>query len=150
MPCLIVYRSYHRMNTEKVAREMGEAVGTTLTTVEGLRPEALDGYDLVGFGSGIYGGRHHRDLLSLVDQAALDGRDVFIFSTAGGPAERHHQALREALIAKGCRIVGEFRCPGEFRILRFITRNEGHPDEQDLENARQFATGIGAAQASPR
>ena len=104
----------------------------------------------MGFGSGIYGGRHHRELLSLVDQADLKGRDVFIFSTAAGPAERHHQALREALIAKGCRIVGEFWCPGEFRKLRVITRNEGHLDEQDLEDARQFATGLGAAQASPR
>lgn len=140
MKVLIVYRSYHRMNTQKVARAMAEATGATLMTVDEVRPEDLAGYDLVGFGSGIYGGRHHPDLIALAERMPVaEGRPVFVFSTAAGAGDTHHRALQEVLAAKGCRIAGEFRCRGEFRLLRFIPVSRGHPDAEDLVNARTFA-----------
>lgn len=140
MKILIVYSSYHRMNTQKVARAMAEATGATLVTVDEVRGEDLDGYDLVGFGSGIYGGRHHGDLVALAGRMPVaEGRPVFVFSTAAGASDTHHRALKEALAAKGCRIAGEFQCRGEFRLLRFIPVSRGHPDEKDLTNARSFA-----------
>jgi len=142
MKILIVYRSYHRMNTQKVARAMAEATGATLATVDEIRPEDLDGYDLVGFGSGIYGGKHHRDLFALVERMPPKEREVFVFSTSGGTSEEHHRALRSALAGKGCRIAGEFRCRGEYRLLRVITWNRGHPDETDVTDARTFARGL--------
>ena len=84
MKILIVYRSYHRMNTQKVVRAMAEATGATLVTVDEVRPEDLDGYNLVGFGSGIYGGKHHKDLFALVEKMPFEeGRKVFVFSTSG-------------------------------------------------------------------
>jgi flavodoxin len=139
---MIVYRSYHRMNTQKVARAMAEATGATLATVDETRPEDLDGYDLVGFGSGIYGGRHHGDLFALVERMPPSDRAVFVFSTSGGASEEHHRALRSALAGKGCRVAGEFQCRGEYRLLRIITLNRGHPDERDVTNARTFARGL--------
>jgi flavodoxin len=139
MKTLIVYKSYHRMNTQKVARAMAEATGATLATIEEARPEDLDGYDLVGLGSGIYGGKHHGDLISLVERMPPGERAVFVFSTSGGESGEHHRALKEALAAKGCRVAGEFQCRGEFRLLRVITKNRGHPDEKDLADARAFA-----------
>ncbi len=145
MKILIAYKSYHRMNTQMVARAMAETTGATLMTVDEVRPEDLDGYDLVGFGSGIYGGRHHRDLFTLVGQMPPAEREVFVFSTSASANEEHHRPLREALAAKGCRIAGEFRCRGEFRLLRFIPVSRGHPDEKDLVNARTFARGLVAA-----
>ena len=94
MKILIVYRSYHRMNTQKVARAMAEATGATLATVDEVRPEDFDGYDLMGFGSGIYGGRHHKDLVALVEKMpSREGRRVFVFSTSGGANERSITAL---------------------------------------------------------
>ena len=146
MKILIVYRSYHRMNTEKVARAMAEATGATLMKPDEVRPEDLAGYDLIGFGSGIYGGKHHMDLLNLVEEMpAVEGRKVFVFSTSASAIEEHHRLLRSALAGKGCRIVGEFQCRGEYRLLRFITLNRGHPDEKDLTNARTFARGLVSA-----
>jgi len=38
---LIVYKSYHRMNTEKVAKAKAEVMNAQLTKVEDVRPEAL-------------------------------------------------------------------------------------------------------------
>jgi len=142
MKCLIVYGSYHRMNTQRVARAMAGAIGATLMTADECRPEDLDGYDLVGFGSGIYGGRHHRDLFALVDEMPPKEREVFSFSTSAGLKEEHHRALREALAGRGCRIAGEFRCRGEYRLLRLIPVSRGHPDEKDLADARAFARGL--------
>jgi hypothetical protein len=43
---------------------------------------------------------------------------------------------------KGARVIGEFRCPGAAGLLGFTWANKGHPDEQDLENARAFARGL--------
>lgn len=63
MRTLIVYKSYHRMKTEKVAKTMAEAMNVQLTKVEDVRPEELAGYDLIGFGSGIYGLKHHKALI---------------------------------------------------------------------------------------
>ena len=140
MKILIVYRSYHRMNTQRVARAMTEATGATLMEVDEVRAEDLAGYDLVGFGSGIYGGRHHADLVALAGRMPVaEGRPVFVFSTAAGASDAHHRVLKEALGAKGCLIAGEFQCRGEFRLLRVIPVSRGHPDEQDLANARAFA-----------
>jgi len=139
MNVLIIYKSYHRMNTEKVSTVMAEAMNATLRKVEEVGPDDIAGYDLVGIGSGIYGGRYHKDLFTLVEKIPRMEKDMFIFSTAGRPQEKFDQPLKELLINKGCRIKGQFRCPGKSGILGLDFANRGHPDEQDLERARTFA-----------
>jgi flavodoxin len=143
MNVLIIYKSYHRMNTEKVAEAMAGVMNATLRKVDDMDPaEDLSGYDLIGFGSGIYGGKPHKSLMRLVENLPLQNRNVFIFSTAGGPQQKYHQGLRELLASRGCRIAGEFQCPGVFGPMWFSLVNKGHPDEQDLERAREFARGL--------
>jgi hypothetical protein len=100
------------------------------------------GHDLIGIGSGIYAGKYHRSMFRLIEKIPRLERDVFLFSTAGGPDEKYEQPIRELLIGKGARIVGEFRCPGQAGFLGFIWTNKGHPYEKDLENARAFAKGL--------
>jgi flavodoxin len=151
---LIVYKSYHRMNTEKVAKAMAEAMKAQLTKVEDARPEALAGYDLIGFGSGIYGLKHHKALIDLIEAMPAMDKNVFVFSTCGNLREVNHKLIKEKLTERGCHIVGEFTCFGEFAgalrlnrdwkgALAFIGgKNKGHPDEKDLENARAFAKGL--------
>jgi flavodoxin len=142
MNVLIIYKSYHKMNTEKVAKAMAETMNATLKKVEEAKPEDLLKYDLIGFGSGIYVGKYHKDLFKLIEKIPRLEKDVFIFSTAGGPDEKYDQPLKEILIEKGCRIVGVFRCPGQSGLLGFTFANKGHPDEQDLERARAFVKGL--------
>jgi flavodoxin len=142
MNVLIVYKSYHRMNTEKVASAMAGVMNAALKRVEEVRPEDLSGYDLIGIGSGIYAGKFHKSLFKLVDRIPRLEKDVFVFSTAGGPQEKYEQPMKELLVSKGARVVGEFRCTGQAGFLGFTWANKGHPDEQDLENARAFAKGL--------
>jgi flavodoxin len=141
MDVLIIYKSYHQMNTEKVATVMAETMNATLKKAGEVGPEDLARYDLIGIGSGIYGGKHHKDLFTLVEKIPRMEKDVFIFSTSGKPQEKYDQALKEALIGKGCRIVGIFRCPGAVKML-FTLSNKGHPNDEDLENARAFAKSL--------
>lgn len=148
MNTLIVYKSYHRMNTEKVAKAMAEAMNAQLTKVEDARPEALAEYDLIGFGSGIYGLKHHKALINLIEAMPAMDKNVFVFSTCGNLREVNHKLIKEKLTERGCHIVGEFA--GALRLnrdwkgaLAFIGgKNKGHPDEKDLENARAFAKGL--------
>ena len=154
MKNIIVYKSYHRMNTEKVAKAMAEAMNAQLTKVEDVRPEALIGSDLIGFGSGIYGLKHHKTLIELIDAMPAMDTNVFVFSTCGNVREVNHKQIKEKLTERGCHIVGEFTCFGEFAgalrlnrdwkgALAFIGgKNKGHPDEKELEDARVFAKGL--------
>ena len=142
MDVLIIYKSYHRMNTEKVAKAMAQAMNATLKKVGEVGPEDLAGYDLIGIGSGIYAGKYHKSLFKLIEKIPRLEKDVFLFHTAGGPEEKYDQPMKELLMKKGARVVGEFRCPGAAGLLGFTWANKGHPDEQDLENARAFAKGL--------
>ncbi|WP_424359063.1 flavodoxin [Methanocella sp. MCL-LM] len=104
-------------------------------------------YDLIGFGSGIYMGKHHKNLLKLADGLPKMDKNAFIFSTSGGANEnfKDHKALRAKLEEKGFRIVDEFNCLGwdTFGPLVLIGGfNKGRPDESDLEKARQFAARV--------
>ncbi|KAF5073609.1 flavodoxin family protein [Methanobacterium aggregans] len=153
MKMIIIYKSYHHMNTEKVARAMAETMNGDLVRVEDVKPNELEDYDLIGFGSGIYGGKPHRDILKLAEEMQPMDKKVFIFSTSGIHGENYHHILMEKLKFKGAEILGEFNCPGEVRPLGlnldlkgplgwFMGKNKGHPNEMDLNNARIFAEDI--------
>ncbi len=142
MDILIIYKSYHRMNTEKVAKAMGETVGATVMRVEDARVEDLAGNDLIGFGSGIYGGKPHKSLFKFIEKMPSIDHKAFLFSTSGEPKEEYHRVIRERLTAKGYQVVGEFQCPGESGLFGFTFTNKGHPDENDLKRARDFAKGL--------
>lgn len=152
---LVVVFSCHHKNTEKIATAIAGVLGAAVKYPGETGPEDLAGCDLVGFGSGIYGGRHHASLLDLAGRLPkVPGKPAFIFSTCGIPesaagreyieryAATSHAALREILLAKGYRIAGEFICAGfnTNSFLRFLGGiNKGRPDAGDIGRAEEFA-----------
>ena len=146
MNTLIIYTSVHHQNTEKVAKVMAEELEADLLPVGQAQSRTLAGYDLVGFGSGIYFMKHHKTLLQFVETLpAVIGRRAFIFSTSGEGGIRKHAALREKLLYRGFTIVGEFSCKGwdTFGPMKLIGGiNKGRPNAEDLEGARVFARGL--------
>jgi flavodoxin len=146
MKTLIIYTSVHHQNTEKVAKVMAEELEADLLTVGQAQSRTPAGYDLVGFGSGIYFMKHHKTLLQFVENLpAVIGRRAFIFSTSGEGGIRKHAALREKLLYRGFTIVGEFSCKGwdTFGPMKLIGGiNKGRPNAEDLEGARVFARGL--------
>ena len=143
MQALIIYTSVSHGNTEKVARAMAQVLGAALRRPSEVTSEELAAYDLIGFGSGIYFGRHHAALLALVERLPGLNKRAFLFSTRGAPILGPcHHALKSRLWAKGWRIVGEFSCLGwdTYGCLRRIGGiNKGRPNERDLARARTFA-----------
>lgn len=122
---------------------MADAIGATVLTPDEIHPEQLDDYDLVGWGSGIYFGRHAESLRRLARSLPQRPRKTFIYSTAGLPFLRawFHASLRRTLWSRGCTVVGEFSCRGWDTVgplswFGGIDRN--HPNDEDLRRARSF------------
>ena len=146
MKTLIICKSIHHGNTQKIAEVIAKVLEAKLVKPEELDINTVTEYDLIGFGSGIYYGKHHKDLLSVVDNLfSVKNKKAFIFSTSGTGEKnisRNHRLIREKLMAKGFIIAGEFSCRGfdSFGLLKLIGGiNKGRPDEHDLRKAEDFA-----------
>ena len=150
MKTLILYFSVHHGNTEKVARAMANVLGADLLPVQQVDADMLERYGLIGFGSGIYFGRHHESLLDLVQKLpAVKDKKAFIFSTSGLRKipffHDFDRPLRERLQHKGFNIAGEFSCRGldTYRATRLVGGvNKGRPNAEDLKQAEEFARGL--------
>ena len=140
MKTLIIYKSYHKMNTEKIAKVMAQEMNANLAKVEDVKPADLEKYDLIGFGSGIYAKEFHKKIYKLIEKMPCITKNVFIFSTSADPKMKHQ--IKEKLSKIDCKVIGDFNCSGEFSPLRFNIAHKGHPDEKDLESARVFANGL--------
>lgn len=144
MTALIVCKSVSHGNTRKVADAMAGALGCHV--VEPSEAGDLSGYDLIGFGSGIYNLAFHEELVALID-GLPDGQTgrAFVFATSGlpePPIKRYAQTLARKLEAKGFTVDGTFLCRGydtwgPFKPIGGIRKR--HPNLDDLENARAFA-----------
>ena len=150
MKSLLVLYSYHHNNTEKIANVFAKVLAAQIKTPQQINPEELQEYSLIGFGSGIYGAKHHKVLLDLADKLPqVTNRKAFIFSTSAimGEAKvaKDHATLREKLQSKGYMIVDEFSCKG-FNTNSFLKlfggMNKGRPNAEDLKHAEEFAQNL--------
>ena len=148
MNSLIIVCSYHHGNTEKVAAAMAEVLNAQVMNPCEVESSRLKEYELIGFGSGIYSEKHHQDILNFVDSLPVENqKKAFIFSTSSniGPFEKSHMLLREKLMARNYKIIGEFSCAGHntnsfLKIFGGINKNR--PNNEDLKQAKSFALDI--------
>jgi flavodoxin len=150
MKCLVVVISIHHNNTLKIADVIAKVLDAQIKTPEQVNPEELQEYKLVGFGSGIYGEKHHKSLLDLANRLLqITDRKAFIFSTSAimgkEKVANDHSTLREKLESKGYMIVDEFACKG-FNTNSFMKylggMNKGRPNREDLKHAEEFAQNL--------
>jgi len=147
---LLILFSYHHKNTEKIAKVFAKVLDAQIKTPLQIDPEELQEYNLIGFGSGIYGEKHHESLLCLADKLPkVTNRNAFIFSTSAimgkEKVANDHSMLREKLQSKGYIIVDEFACKG-FNTNSFMKylggMNKGRPNAEDLKHAEEFAQNL--------
>jgi len=147
MKNIIILYSYHHNNTEKIAKVFAKVLDAQIKTPEQIDPEKLLEYDLIGFGSGIYGEKNHKTLLDLVDKLPqVSKKKAFIFSTSAlAEKKNNHKILREKLQSKGYSIADEFNCRG-FNTNSFMKffggMNKGRPNAKDLKHAEEFAQNL--------
>jgi len=144
---LICISSYG--NTRKIAEAMAEAVGGEIHVPSEVSSKLIEEYDVIGLGSGIYYGKHHKSLFRLLNRADFRDKRVFIFYTSGFSRipflNGCEDALKKALIAKGAKVLGVFGCRGYcdhglFKLVGGI--NKSRPNENDLNRAKNFITRI--------
>ena len=146
MKSLIVYASIHHQNKEKVATVIAAELEANLLSVFQAHPDALATYDLIGFGSGIYGRKFHKTLIQFVEAVpSVTQKRASVFTTSGAGATAVHGSFKELLANRGFSVVGDFSCKGRvtwgpYRLIGGI--NKGRPNDQDLEDARTFARGL--------
>lgn len=142
MKILAVVESPHQGNTLKIAQAMAEIAPITITDIEHLPEYNLHDYDIVGFGSGIYFGRHDKKLMELVGKFCGKKAYSFVFSTSGsGSFEKNNKLLVDLLKSKNKIVLGTFGCKafdkfGPFKLVGGI--NKGHPDADDFKSAQNF------------
>jgi flavodoxin I len=167
MKILITYYS-KTGNTEKIAKSMFEALkseNVDLLAIDKVSPNSIGGYDIMLLGSGIYASRIDKSILNLIKNAPNLPPKIAYFCTHASlnlyqtPFERVNKILESSTSA----LVGEFDCTGdnlgiplekqmdmlknlpevEKRIAEDSMRKiRGHPDENDLENAKKFAESL--------
>ena len=65
MKTAIVYASVHHGNTKKIIDEIAKTNDVELIDATQTVEKDLSEYDLIGFASGVYGGKFHQSCLSL-------------------------------------------------------------------------------------
>ena len=150
MRTLLVLVSYHHRNTDKIARILADVLDAPIRSPKDIRSNFIQEYDLIGFGSGIYDGMHHKELLDLAERLpCTEDKRAFLFSTSAivndDKVAKDHSALRNILQMKGYMIVDEFACKG-FNTNSFLKyfggMNKGRPNQEDLELAEKFAKNL--------
>ncbi|MFC9895781.1 flavodoxin family protein [Nocardia sp. NPDC127579] len=146
MKAVIVCTSVSHGNTKRVADVIGEVLDARVVTPDQAE---LDGYDLVGFGSGIFLGSFHADLREFVRTLPqVSGTKAFVFATSGFPdagLQRFSRPMVEALGHKGFDVVGTYSCRAFDTYLPFKPVGgirKGRPNAEDLAQARSWAEGL--------
>ena len=155
-------------NTEKVAKAIHEGLGadSTLVPIKDADPASLKDYDLVVLGSGIYGGKFHKDVISFMKAAGENLAPKFaLFCTHNSPkvSEKGLKRLIGSIEKAGSELLGMWDCaapnlgmsaeaiaammknmPEDQRkqAEAYNERIKNKPDAEDLENAKAFGKSL--------
>lgn len=146
MKILLIVKSKHNDNTLKIAEAMSEVAPVTVTELENAQFYKLNEYDIIGFGSGIYYGKHDVQLLKFVE--SLDNKAIytFVFSTSGSARfDKNNKKLIKLLESRSKVVLGSFGCLGFDKFFLFAICggiNKGHPTIDDFDAAQNFILDI--------
>jgi flavodoxin len=143
---LIIYESIHHCNTEKIGKVLAESLGADIVKTKDVNIDTLNEYDLIGFGSGIYKGKFHKNILDFIDKIpTLSNKKTFVFSTSGQGVTKYNKLVEGKIKEKDSEVVGSFACRGHdtfgsFKLFGGI--GKGRPNEIDFEKAKKFAENL--------
>ena len=133
MKFLVVYFS-RGGKTRKVAETVANELGCGAIDVKKEMPD-VSGVDVLIVGSGNYSGKPDKRIHNFIDNLQPSkNSEAAVFATSGGADPKCIYIMKEALETKGYKVISSFKCRG-----RFLFFNRGHPNENDLKNAKTFA-----------
>lgn len=124
---------------------MAEKINADILKAADVNLNKFEEYDIVGFGSGVYNGKLHKELSEILSKLSQqDDKKAFIFSTTGSKtySSMAHERFRPMLEEKGFEIIGEFSCLGFDTALTKEGINKGRPNKQDIKDAEDFIVNI--------
>ncbi len=150
MNSLTIYASIHHGNTKKIAETINSELNGKMINFTEVKKEDLMNADLIGFGSGIYIAKFHKELIDFVKRLpTVENKEAFIFSTSGMKqnllSSRSHKSIRRLLKSKNFKIIDEFNCLGydTYGPLKLIGGvNKNRPNDKDKRQAIEFALKI--------
>jgi flavodoxin len=119
-------------NTRKVADAIADELSIKAENVTASFPDEK----ILFLGSGTYGGKPGEAMMKFIGTGNFSERKVAIFGTSASLAggQKMITALTDILMQKGAVILGSYHCKGKFLFV-----NWGHPNNEDLNNAKKFA-----------
>lgn len=142
MKILLIIKSSHQQNTLKIAEAMSEVAPLTVAELENVNSYNLSDYDIIGFGSGIYFGKHNKELLKFAESLKICNFYSFVISTSGtNNYLKYSKSLTNVLESKNSTVLGTFGCKGldKFFVFKLCGGiNKGRPNESDFDSAQQF------------
>ncbi len=147
MKTIIIYSSIHHKNTKKIAKTMANVLKARLIKAKNANEKDIKDASLIGFGSGIYYGKMHKNILNLAKKLdKVNNKKAFVFSTSGIKANcffnKNHRPIKKILQNKNFNIIAEFNCLGHdsYGLLKLISGvNKKRPNQKDINNAKKFA-----------
>ena len=120
-------------NTRKLADAIAEELGLTVGDLAVPLPGEVNTLFL---GSGTYGGKPGDAMKEFISFNEFSDRRVALFGTSASAegAKKMMEVMADELTKKGAMILGTYHCRG-----KFLFTNRGHPNGEDLENAKKFA-----------
>lgn len=145
MKTAILYYSKHHGNTKQLLDAIAKKHDVTLIDITENPTPNVDDFDRIGFASGIYYSKFHKELLSFAETALPEGKETFFLYTYGAKKDGYTNAITTAVGKHGAKILGEYGCFGfntfgPFKLIGGIAK--GHPDKNDLAGAVKFYEGL--------
>ncbi len=137
-------------NTNRVANSIAEGIkeetdSCVVTDLESVDLDSFEDYDLVGLGCPVFYFKEPYNVRDFIENLPpLSGKDWFIFCTHASVMGVTLNSMSEGLEKKGIRVIGSHHTYADATIpfYPYPTLTTGHPDPQDLEQAKTFGRKI--------
>lgn len=145
MKTAIVYVSTHHGNTKKLLDAI--SANHEVTLIDGTKEKEpdLNGYDCIGFASGIAYSNFYPQAVKIMESCLPKEKKVFFLYTCGNKMKGYTKAVTKIAEDKNCTVLGQYGCLGfdtfgPFKLLGGIAK--GHPTDREIDDAVKFFDSI--------
>jgi flavodoxin len=119
-------------NTKKVAEAIAAELKVTAKDVKttGVLPQDA----FIFLGTGCYGATLPKEITAFMQKNKFRGRIIALFTTSAFGSVSERGLIEKQVTEKGAVITHNFKCFGHF-----LTAKKGHPTDDELKKARDFA-----------
>lgn len=134
----IIYSSIHHNNTENLVKNIK---GIDIYKINEENNINLSKYDLIGFASGIYMGKFHRNIVDFINKHSKELNNVFLVYTSGSGIKGYGKKFQKELEKLELNVIDVFSCKGFdtygiWKLIGGIAKR--HPNQKDIEKFKLF------------